>query len=601
MMRLLIVGILLAAASFSSAAKSLSNQEISEFGGCYFAPVTSDGLWRMRTQDGEIREFEAGSKKNILIGVGGWWASVQKKELISVHAPATGDYPPVVYNFQRGRLSSLDVEGKHCRFNYPEPLVYDESVIFPLWPEAKEISKNEFAATTTMWKDGRRLTLWFPGPNQAGAFLSFLFLIFWGLAVRPAIRRGWRVCFLLFAAVFFVALVLTASRSAFLGAALGVGVMHLFDRRLYRFLSWRRVLIIVPIALLLSVGAVCAMYMTGRDRAADSKSDETRVELYQAAPVMMRDAPFGWGGFSSVGKAYSDWYAKETETKFRLNLVSDHLTMLAGNGWFGGFCYLWLWFAGLALGAVFCWRGGSGIPLALWTSLGVVASLNVVLFAQTILWLPLASLLFLAQDRRWLCRRILVAVSLGGVLAALVGLVALYVAADFCDHARLSIRKDGERILVNGVAPDIWIVDDEESIGGVLAPRDIRAFYRRFPDAPAIGYVKSFSDLPAEGVKRIILAGDSAQDFMVPYTRKPESVRVPKEIVFLSPQFPPSAIPDDLRARATVIMVIGEFAARYWEEFANPPDWVDIVRGAEVYIPNWMMRCVETNVKGVTK
>ena len=597
MMRLLIVGILLAAVSFSSAAKPLSNQEISEFGGCYFAPVTSDGLWRMRTQDGKIREFEPGPKKNILVGVGGWWASVQEKGQISVHAPATGDYPPVVYNFQWGRLSSLDVEGKHCRFNYPKPLVYDESVILPLWPEAKEISKDAFAATTKMWKDGRRLTLWFPGPNQAGAFLSFLFLIFWGLSVRPAIRRGWRVCFLLFAAVFFVVLVLTASRSAFLGTALGVVVMHLFDRRLYRFLSWRRVLIIASISLLLSVGAICAIYATGRSRAADSKSDETRVELYQTAPVMMRDAPLGWGGFSAVGKAYSDWYAKETETKFRLNLVSDHLTMLAGNGWFGGFCYLWLWFAGLALGAVFCWRGGSGIPLALWTSLGVVASLNVVLFAPTILWLPLASLLFLAQDRRWLKKRLLVAVLAVGALAALVCLAVIYVVADFDERERLFIRKDGERILVNGEAPDIWIVDDEESIGGVLAPRDIRAFYRRFPDAPAIGYIKRLSDLPSEGVKRIILVGDAAQDFMVPYTRKPESVRVPREIVFLSPQFPPSAIPDDLRGKATVIMVIGEFAARYWEDFVNPPDWVDIVRGAEVYIPNWMMRCVETRGK----
>jgi hypothetical protein len=219
------------------------------------------------------------------------------------------------------------------------------------------------------------------------------------------------------------------------------------------------------------------------------------------------------------------------------------------------------------------------------------------LFAETVLWLPFASLLFLAQDRCWLKKRLLVAVPAGAALAALVCLAVISVAADCYGRGRLSVRKDGERILVNGEKPDIWIVDDEESIGGVLAPRDIRAFYRRFPGAPAIGYVKRFSDLPAEGVKRIVLVGDAAQDFMVPYTRKPESVRMPKEIVFLSPQFPPSAIPDDLRAKANVIMVIGEFAARYWEDFANPPDWVDIVRGAEVYIPNWMMRCVETRGK----
>ncbi len=581
----------------SLAAAELSDQEISECGGCYFAPITSGGIWRMRTQDGEFREFEPDVRNpGRLVGVGGWWAKRGEKNEVSVHAPASGVYPPMVYNFRNGRLASLDVQGKHCRFSYPDPLVYDDGVIPQLWSDAKAMTREEFAAKTTMWKDGSRLTLWFASPNQAGVFCSFLFFAFLGvfLAVKSRVLR-WGCVGLALAA--FVLLALTASRGGILGTAIGAAAVLLCDSRVRRRFASKKFIMCALGAMLVAICAVAAMYRSARDAKADRQSDATRRELWGAAPAMICDAADGWGGYGSVGRAYSDWYAPPSDSRFRLNLVSDHLTMLAGHGWVGRWFYVFSWVAGLAFLFIFAWRGGNAAPLAIWLSLAVGAALNVVMFERMILWIPIASLLVLAFDRRWLRWRVIGASLAFGAVASSLALIGLVLAGNRFSPSELPIEKSGNAILVNGDSPDIWIVDDGEAIGGVLAPREIRAFYRKYPSAPAIGYVTDIDDVPANGVKRLVLVGDSAQYFMVPYTHG-QNVQVPREIIFLSPQFPPEAIPDDLRREANVIMVIGEFAARYWGEYAEPLDWVEVVPGAEVYIPGWMGHCVETETNG---
>ena len=580
----------------------LSDEEISEFGGCYFAPVAPSGIWRMRTQDGEIREFEADAKKpGRFIGVGGWWAGVRKDGAISVYAPETDDYPAMVYNFTKGRLSSLDVEGKHCRFNYPNPIVYDDDVIRPLWPDAKKISREEFGAQTSMWKDGRRLTMWFASPNQAGAFLSFVFLALSGVAMMVRFPGKVRVAAVVLSVFALAAIVWTASRGALLGTALGAAAMVVCDGRLRSRFTLKRAAIGFVACAIVAAGMVFVMYCGSRSRTSDAKSDATRIELWSSVPAMMCAAPYGWGGFDGAGRAYSDWFSQKEDVLFRLNLVSDHLTMLVGHGWIGGFAYLFAWFAGLALLGVFAWRGGSAMPLGVWTSLGVGASLNVVMFAPTVLWIPCAVLLFPAFGWKRLDARLVKRCAVFGIAASVAVLGAVAAAGNLLCASNPAVYRNGPRILVNGSTPDIWIVDDEESIGGVLAPRDIREFYSKHPAAPAIGYVKDLSDVPKEGVKRLVLVGDSAYDFMVPYSRDPDSVAVPEELIFLAPQFPPTAIPDELRAKSRVIMVVGEFAARYWEDFAKPADWVGIIPGAEVYIPGWMSQCVESDAKEVSR
>ena len=62
-----------------------------------------------------------------------------------------------------------------------------------------------------------------------------------------------------------------------------------------------------------------------------------------------------------------------------------------------------------------------------------------------------------------------------------------------------------------------------------------------------------------------------------------------REIAFVSPPFAPKSIPQTLFASAGVGVLLGEFAARYVDVYGEGPHpkWVTIVKGAELYIPDW--------------
>ena len=150
-----------------------------------------------------------------------------------------------------------------------------------------------------------------------------------------------------------------------------------------------------------------------------------------------------------------------------------------------------------------------------------------------------------------------------------------------------SIAVDGNRVLVNGSKPKVWVVDDEESLGWVLAAKDVRAFYNAAPEAKAIGFVRDLADLP-RNMKRLVLAGKTCRKYLDAWN----GGRAPRadELLFLSPGLAPSAIPYRLRANSRVLMVAGEFALRYRDVYGNGPrpNWVGVVPGAEVYLPGWV-------------
>ena len=58
--------------------------------------------------------------------------------------------------------------------------------------------------------------------------------------------------------------------------------------------------------------------------------------------------------------------------------------------------------------------------------------------------------------------------------------------------------------------------------------------------------------------------------------------------MFISPPFPPSALPEGFLKSCKVSIVIGEFTARYEPEYENPPPWVKVVPAMELYINGWM-------------
>lgn len=152
-----------------------------------------------------------------------------------------------------------------------------------------------------------------------------------------------------------------------------------------------------------------------------------------------------------------------------------------------------------------------------------------------------------------------------------------------------TIAREGNRILVAGENPRIWVVDDSQCLGHVMTGKEIRRHYRHYPKAEAIGYVRRLDDLPnTERVTVLVLAGERGLEYIKRFERDELSGTLPCAIVFLSPPFGPERIPEELRRLASVSILIGEFAARYYPDYGRKLPWVKIVAGAEQYIPGWM-------------
>ena len=183
-------------------------------------------------------------------------------------------------------------------------------------------------------------------------------------------------------------------------------------------------------------------------------------------------------------------------------------------------------------------------------------------------------------------------VAVGGVLAASVaaGLTLAAIAAIGAGSANEMplVRTEKRRVTVNGENPSIWIVDDGLALGGLLFGRDIRGFYRQNPGALPVGYVKRVDDLPERGVRRLVLAGRAGDDFLRKVCSDPAARGLPPEVIFISPPFPPQAVPAVVLRQSRVRLYVGEFATWYSDSYDRPADWVRIVPSAALYLPDWM-------------
>lgn len=171
-------------------------------------------------------------------------------------------------------------------------------------------------------------------------------------------------------------------------------------------------------------------------------------------------------------------------------------------------------------------------------------------------------------------------------------LTAIVLGAVFCYGSSIRTRPSlawrSAGVAVNDDKPAVWVVDDKVSAGGLATPREIRTFYKENPQAAAIGYVTELGDVPQRGVRRLVLVGENCTYYLRANYNDGFAKGVPAEIVFLSPEFPPDQIPPELLSKAKVSVVIGEFALRYYGGAGNLPSWVTVVKGAEVYLPDWM-------------
>ena len=567
-----------------AAGRTLSETEIIDCAEAYFAPMTP-GIWRMRMPDGEIREFHSvPNRDREIVSEDGWRGTIDGA---SVVLSAPNGHPVKTWKFVNGRLDRIYANGRWCGLAYPEEVIYHGEEPPPLWPEPEFIPESaKFPGD--LWAGGSRLRLWFESPNQAAVLMAMLAVL--GLCGALYFTRWLRWASAAWTWGCAILLLLTKSRGgfvAFAAAAFAALVCHFHARG---FTLRKMLPYFAGVALAVGVAGATVVCCAGRDGKARKGSDANRMVLVEAGARMFADAPFGWSGFGSPGFIYETWYRngeRDCSKAPRFNLVSDHLTRVAYGGWLRGGVYAAVWLVGLAILGVFAWRGGSIVPLTQWLTLAIGASFNVVL-AEGVLWaLPLFSLGLVPAKAKALATKWTALAAVAGLALTAAALGALNWYGEAKSPARPTIRCRDSRVMIAARNPRIWLAGDMKVLGMIGTGPTIRRYLAADRRRPGIGYVQDLSALPeSAAIDRLVISGRHGRRFLDAFASG--QIKAPAKIVFLSPDFLPSEIPETLLKAAEVRYVIGEFAARYDSESPEYPRWVTVVKGSEGYIPGWM-------------
>ena len=310
---------------------------------------------------------------------------------------------------------------------------------------------------------------------------------------------------------------------------------------------------------------------------------------------MIMDAFSGWGGAFEVGRAYMDWYQPLSEVSIPGSLINDHLTFLVGANWPLRIIYVAGWTAAFAFGVVCALRRRVAFPLSMLVLWFVCSWFNPLSSAK-VLWIgPASACVVMVFCLRSCSRRTVFAVALSSLAACTLFACAVPPAARAWKpvDVPLAVRRVGNATYVNvrrSAVPETWVVDTTgEAMGGILSAKGIRLFYAFNRKAEPIAVVRSVDDLPSEGVERLILGGTQGDAWLKKISSSAKArEHLPSAVVFVSPPFPPEAVPPALRNAAEVVFVVGEFAARYGDVYATPKEGVVVVPGMEVYIENWL-------------
>ncbi len=579
----------------------------------YFA-VENQILFRMRNPDGSYREFQRDFERpNDLWGVRGWRGKING-DIVTIKSGPDVVGGPVTYVFDRGRLVSFQQGEKKLEFAYDSPRLPTAGGMPFVFGDATEkaarkgvksgkarrtgLSKKVQREVGKKWAKSGRLRIPFDNPNENGFLfmtcaLFAAFLFYFENKVVKAIG----------AVVFLVGcggMVMAASRGAFLSFAVAVATMTLPKWK--TLLRSKAVWILAGVVLLGAVGyfATHESRLLTRGITTSKWSNQTRLEMWHDAPRMIADAPNGWGHMH-IGRAHLDWYQELDEVSLSGSLINEHLTRLVHHTFWGRYRYILCWLAGIVFLGWVTWKTREGAALGMLLAVAIAGWFNPV-YVNPFLRIvpPLAVIPFLCR-RPWKAlsvRSVLVLslVAMGAAGAVLGGVIAYGKSLPHRRGFPIEVREG--RIYVRGINPQTWIADDGRMLGGVLACKDIRGFYRFDPSAPSVGYVNKVKCLPRNGIHRLLLAGDAGEEWLKLFVSRVEKEKIgeaeamkmlPQELVFLNPPFPPSGVPAPFLEHCKVRYLVGEFVARYDDEFAKAPDWVTVVPATEFYINGWMM------------
>ena len=577
--------------AFAAAASTAANA-ISGFGG----DVDNQASWKesyfvaldplhfcMRQPDGVTRVFQRDvSEPHSLIGESPWVGEVDGGRALVMTDPQSPG----------GRLGFLFERGHLRRMLYGDREIevrggsgeLDASPQGTKWPD---ITPDAVAAANERygihWRD--RFRLWYRNPNAAGMLLAeFALLALALLAFRRVFAVGGVAVFLVCA----YAVACTESRSAMLGLLSGLGCMAVVHAR--RMFSRRN----MAIAAALCVVFGAAVWIGGfADRFTakmfvEGQTSVSRLPIWAEVPKMVVAAPFGWGVGQS-GLAYMNWFQPLDRGHAVLGLISTHLTWLAEFGWPMRLAYMFAWFSGLAVLLFHAIRRKNALPLAVWVAFFVASFFNTI-GAEATLWIiPAALLAFPVAERCWRFRK-----SFFGALAIGGGMTAAVAAALICVGSMsgdgVKVYCEGRGVVVNGDEASTWVVDDGYVLDGGyygLLGKSVRSWYSRHGTAPAVGMVRRLDDVPASAA-RVVVVGKACGQLM---ERREEFFKAHggvKKLIFISPPFGWGECADLAGGDVEFEFITGEFADRVYGGAKERPEWVSVVAGCALYVPNWL-------------
>lgn len=566
----------------------------------YLAPENMV-IYRMRQPDGSYREFEHDFEHPDRFYGPGKWRGKAKDDRITISSGPDEKGQRTRFVFKKGRLVTFVHDGKKSRFPYAKerdvpaggpPYHFGEE-----WYDKSRLEANRKSARairrifTNKWKRSGRLAWPYRNPNMNGCLYASLAILSVFFAMLP--RKSFRIAGAALFAAFTAATLATGSRGALVALFAGLGLVALLN---FKKILRSRMMLLGILLGSLCVGAWVVFHHGGRmlkrGFGEDAWSNQVRLEMWQASPQMMVEAPDGWD-FTHIGRSYMDWYQRLEVVSLPGSLMNDHITRMVGIGWTGRCLYVFAWFAAFAILLSVALAKGSAVGAGACVFFAVAAWFNPVSMSF-ILWIPpvataLATLLYRSRaafrPRRLVCALAAAAAMTGIVVSAVYFIGSIKPSRGYALYAR-----DG-KVCLKSPNPKYWVVDDGKALGGVLACKEMRGWYEKYPDAPPVGYVRDVKDLPATGIERLLLAGDACgkwMDMIVNKIKGGARLSLPDTVVFVSPPFPPSALPNGFVESCNVKVVVGEFAAKYEPEYENPPPWVVVVRGMELYIPGWM-------------
>ena len=578
MRRAIAILALCSAAMLCQTARAVDAEAVAtRFASMYFAPMDGGAFWRMFDPETGMIEFRNTADGRILRGAAGW-SAIRDGGVVTVSAPVEDGQPRLDFTFRKGKPEVFSFNGTKYGVQVEDGEVKYSGSIPAMWDDDPSQEEDPQAA-----KWGGRFTLFYKNPNLFAALVSSF-----ALAALAAFMfcTKLRVVSGVVTAALLVALVMAGSRGAEVGFALGTAVM-LFAWFLRRGVAKSRLFVVYGVGLLI---AVAVMVLTGKaGEWLGDYGNVLRFEVWGTAPTMMADAPGGWCGFMRAADAFMNWYQDLDHHDYLWTLVSAHLTAMVAMGWIGRFLWVFGWFAVICLFARSALRGFSPLPCAIWISLFVAAVFNPVLY-DVAMWVPPVAVLawWLESERPWKSAAQYAIPLAGSAVAALLVVLALYVCGTSNEKdCPISVQLSDRCVAVNGDNPKVWVLDDGKCLGWQRAPREIRFFCKSVKDVPAIGYAMELERLP-RSMSRLIVAGSQCREYINAWIAN-EAPSV-KELVFLSPDFPPSFVPEGLRRESSLFMVLGEFAARYVDVYGEEPlpEWVGVSPGAETYIPGWV-------------